>query len=394
MNPVGTQPAGLYVHVPFCSSVCPYCDFAVTIAGEARRDAWAEGVVREAAMYSAGGLEVETVYFGGGTPSTIPFERLAAIAAGLRRHLEISSDAWWHLEANPEDVSAETAAGWRSLGFRFVSLGVQSFDDRTLAFLGRRHSGAQAAAAVGRLLEAGFDTVSVDLIYGLDGQSGGDWRRQLELAVGLGVHHLSCYQLTVHDGTVFGRRRDRGLLRELAEDDQAELFFLTHELLADAGRPAYEVSNFASAPEHRSRHNLKYWTHAPYLGLGPSAHSFAGGRRWWNLAKLRLWQAAVDGGAPPVAGEERPTPRELLLEHLMLGLRTADGIDPAALEQRFGVDIVARNGGVVESLCASGHLERSGGRLRPTLRGLAVADTLARSFDLETGDDRGPAAVD
>jgi putative oxygen-independent coproporphyrinogen III oxidase len=386
--------AGLYVHVPFCSSVCPYCDFAVTIAGEARRGAWAEGVVREAAMYSAGGLEFDTVYFGGGTPSTIPPERLAAIAAGLRRHLDIRSDARWHLEVNPEDVSAEAAAAWKALGFCFVSLGVQSFDDRTLAFLGRRHSAAQAAAAVRRLLEAGFDTVSVDLIYGLAGQSGGDWRRQLELAVGLGVPHLSCYQLTVHDGTVFGRRRDNGLLRELADDDQAELFFLTHELLADAGRPAYEVSNFASAPGHRSRHNLKYWTHAPYLGLGPSAHSFAAGRRWWNRAKLRLWQATVDGGAPPVAGEERPTPRELLLEHLMLGLRTADGIDPAALEQRFGVDIVARNRGVVESLCASGHLERSGGRVRPTRRGLAVADTLARSFDLETGDARGPAAVD
>ena len=394
MNLAGTQLAGLYVHVPFCTSVCPYCDFAVTIAGEARRDAWADGVLREAAMYSGSGLEFDTVYLGGGTPSTILPERLGALAAGLRRHFEISSDAWWHLEVNPEDVSAGAAAAWRTLGFRFVSLGVQSFDDRTLAFLGRRHSGAQAAAAVRRLLEAGLETVSVDLIYGLAGQGTGDWRRQLELAVGLGVHHLSCYQLTVHDGTVFGRRRDRGLLPELADDDQAELFFLTHELLADAGRPAYEVSNFASAPEHRSRHNLKYWTHEPYLGLGPSAHSFAGGRRWWNLAKLRLWQAAVDAGAPPVAGEERPTPRELLLEHLMLGLRTADGIDPAALEQRFGVDLEARNCGVVESLCASGHLERSGGRLRPTLRGLAVADTLARSFDLEAGDDRGPAAVD
>lgn len=394
MNEPGTSLAGLYVHFPFCTSVCPYCDFAVTIAGESRRGAWAEGVVREAAMYSEGGLEFDTVYFGGGTPSTIPPERLAAIAAGLRQHLDIRSDARWHLEVNPEDVSTEAAAAWKALGFCFVSLGVQSFDDRTLSFLGRRHSGAQAAAAARRLLEAGFETVSVDLIYGLAGQIGGDWRRQLELAVGLGVHHLSCYQLTIHGGTVFGRRRDRGQLRELADDDQAELFFLTHELLADAGRPGYEVSNFASAPGHRSRHNLKYWTHAPYLGLGPSAHSFAGGRRWWNRAKLRLWQAAVDRGALPVEGEERPTPRELLLEHLMLGLRTTDGIDPAAIEERFGVDLVARNGGVVESLCASGHLESSGGRLRPTLRGLAVADTLARSFDLEIADDRGPAAVD
>jgi oxygen-independent coproporphyrinogen-3 oxidase len=392
IKPAGNL-AGLYVHVPFCSSVCPYCDFAVTIAGEPRRSAWAEGVVREAAMFPVGSLEFDTVYFGGGTPSTISPGRLVAIAAGLRQHLDIRSDGWWHLEVNPEDVSAEAAAAWRELGFRFASLGVQSFDDRVLAFLGRRHSGAQAAAAVRRLREAGFGTVSVDLIYGLAGQSGGDWRRQLEVAVGLGVHHLSCYQLTVHDGTVFGRRRDRGLLGELAGDDQADLFFITHEVLADAGYRAYEVSNFATGSEHRSRHNQKYWDHSPYLGLGPSAHSFIGGRRWWNRRKVRLWQADVDRGRPPVDGTERPSPRELLLESLMLGLRTAEGIDLASLSDGHGVDLVTANRELIESLVGSGHIEHDGGRLRPTLRGLAIADTLARAFDLvlpPTGDNGSP----
>jgi oxygen-independent coproporphyrinogen-3 oxidase len=387
MNDPGTSLAGLYVHVPFCSSVCPYCDFAVTIAGEARRAGWADGVVREAAMYDGCGLEFDTVYFGGGTPSSIAPDRLAEVVAGLRRHLEIRDDAWFHLEANPEDVTPGNLAGWRAIGFRFVSLGVQSFDDAALGFLGRRHSGAQASAATQALLGAGFDTVSVDLIYGLEEQTPGEWRGELERAVALGVHHLSCYQLTFHPGTVFERRRRRGLVRELGADPQAELFFLTHEWLAGAGLHAYEVSNFASRPEHRSRHNRKYWDHSPYLGLGPSAHSFVGGRRWWNRRKLRHWQIDVDAGRVPVEGSETPSTRELILEELMLGLRTPEGVDAAALHRRFGFDLAAANRRLIEGLRATGHLEATGGRLRPTLRGLAVADTLATSFELPTLND-------
>jgi oxygen-independent coproporphyrinogen-3 oxidase len=170
-----------------------------------------------------------------------------------------------------------------------------------------------------------------------------------------------------------------------SEDSQAELFLLTHEALAAAGLPAYEVSNFAGGPEHRSRHNLKYWRHLPYLGLGPSAHSFVGGRRWWNRRKLRLWQAAVDGGLSPVEAWEEPGRDELLLETLMLGLRTTDGVDLEELRSRDGVDLVAENRGVIERWCASGHLRVGDGLLRPTLSGLAVADAIAASFELRAG---------
>jgi oxygen-independent coproporphyrinogen-3 oxidase len=366
--------AGLYIHVPFCTSVCPYCDFAVTIAGGERREEWADGVIREAALYSDCGLGFDTVYFGGGTPSTLDPEQLVRIVDGLHRHLDVDREALFFLEANPEDVSPQRVTAWRELGVDFVSLGVQSLDDDDLVFLGRRHSATDARRAVEALCGAGFAAVSVDLIYGVAGRSEGHWRKQLESAVALGVDHLSCYQLTVHEETVLGRRVARGVATEMGEGDLAELFFLTHELLSDAGFEGYEVSNFASAPQHRSWHNQKYWDHTPYLGLGPSAHSLADGRRWWNQ------QTAVNAGERPIEDEEQPSNEQLILEGLMLGFRTAAGVDLGRLRDRFGIDLLVRNRDVIDRFSASGHIEVDGERLRPTLAGLAIADTLARSF--------------
>jgi oxygen-independent coproporphyrinogen-3 oxidase len=374
--------AGLYIHVPFCTSVCPYCDFAVTIAGTQRREAWVDGIIREGAMYTDCGLVFDTVYLGGGTPSSLDSKQIVRIIEGLRHHFDVDPEAQLFLEANPEDVSPQRASGWRDLGVDFVSLGVQSLDDADLGFLGRRHSASEARRAVEILAGKGFSTVSIDLIYGIAGRSEGHWRRQLESALDLGIDHLSCYQLTVHEETLLGRRVARGVATEMGEGGLAELFFLTHELLADAGFAGYEVSNFASAPEHRSRHNQKYWDHTPYLGLGPSAHSFAGRRRWRNRRKLRLWQAAVDMGERPVEEEERPSKEQLVLESLMLGFRTAAGVDLDRLHNRFGVDLLAHNGEVTDRFSASGHIEVEDGRLRPTVAGLAIADTLARSFTI------------
>jgi oxygen-independent coproporphyrinogen-3 oxidase len=294
----------------------------------------------------------------------------------------VRAGATFFLEANPEDVRPDSAAAWRDLGISCVSLGVQSFDDDELRDLGRAHTATDARRAAQLLLQTGFETVSLDLMYGLPGRRTEHWRLQLDQAVALGVQHLSCYQLTFHDGTVFGRRLCEGLIREIGESEQAEFFFLTHEVLADAGYAGYEVSNFALAPEHRSRHNSKYWEHTPYLGLGPSAHSFVGGRRWWNHRKLRLWQKAVDSGAVPVEDDERPTMSELVLEALMLGFRTAAGVDLDAVTRRWETDLERSNATTIENLVASGHLERVGRCLRPTLAGLAVADSLARSFTI------------
>ncbi len=374
------NPAGLYIHVPFCSSVCPYCDFAVTVAGEDRRGAYLDAVEREIALVRDHGLCFDTVYFGGGTPSSLTPDQLGRILSTIGDNLELAPVTTHHLEINPEDVDDATAAGWRGLGFSFASLGIQSFDDDALRFLGRRHSATDAGRAAETLLDAGFATVSVDLIFGLPGQTSDDWRRQLETALEIGVHHLSCYQLTVHDGTIFGRRRARGELDELDEDGQAELYLLIHEILGAAGWEGYEVSNFAAAPDHRSAHNRKYWDHTPYIGLGPSAHSFVGRRRWWNERKVRLWTTALEDGRSPVDGGETLTDGELFFEAVMLGLRTAEGIDRDALRQRFGDELVTLDECAVERLTGEGLLRCDGTRIQPTPRGMAVAEGLVRSL--------------
>ncbi|HSU82142.1 MAG TPA: coproporphyrinogen-III oxidase family protein, partial [Thermoanaerobaculia bacterium] len=230
---------------------------------------------------------------------------------------------------------------------------------------------------------SGFDTISIDLIYGLPDQPFEIWQRTLEQAVALEPDHISCYQLTFLEGTPFGFRLARGKMSELPEEEQAEIFLFTHQFLRDHGYPAYEVSNFARSPEHRSRHNQKYWHHVPYLGLGPSAHSFSGTRRWWNERKLGPYEKRIENGERPVAGSEELTRGDLALEALMLGLRTVDGIDLNEFRERYGVDLWKQNEPLIERLVQKGLLGVEGNRLLPTLAGLAVTDSLARDF--ETG---------
>ncbi|HEV7516094.1 MAG TPA: radical SAM family heme chaperone HemW [Thermoanaerobaculia bacterium] len=378
--------AGLYLHVPFCSKICPYCDFAVTTGGRQRRAEFVESLIAEAELWTGEPFSFDTLYFGGGTPSALEPDHLARIVDSLRSSLDIDPEAWIFLEANPEDVTPASLADWRSLGVRTLSLGIQSFDVGRLAFLGRRHSPEEARRSVLLAREAGFHTVSVDLIYGLPDQDVVAWQRDLQAAVALGPDHLSCYQLTIHEGTPFGRRAERGQLAELPEPAQADLFLLTHTFLADAGWPGYEVSNFARTPEHRSRHNRKYWDHTPYLGLGPSAHSFSGARdnrRWWNERALGPWQAQVARGERPIAGSEELAAEQLALEELMLGFRTYAGVDFGRVRERYGIDLLAKNAAFVAQLAALGRITVEGSRIVPTLAGLAVADSLARGFEIE-----------
>ncbi len=390
MPPPSASRPGLYVHVPFCAQVCPYCDFSVLRGGEPARRRYLEYLLAEIPLAAADWSDpdpFDTVYFGGGTPSILPAAELARVLETCRRHLPLVDEPWTCLEANPEDVTPESCAEWRGLGVRMLSLGVQSFDDAALRFLERAHDSARARAAVETALAAGFATVSVDLIYGLPDQDEAAWRRQLEALVALAPDHVSCYQLTIHPRTRFGVAAARGKLRELPDERQAALFELTHRFLADAGWPAYEVSNFARGPEQRSRHNRKYWDHTPYLGLGPSAHSLAvttptSARRFWNELRTPHWERRLAAGERPLEGEERLGPRELATEALMLGLRTAEGVDLDAFTQRYGFDLEASNAPLLAELQASGQLVLRDRRLVPTLSGLAVADGLAAAFTL------------
>jgi putative oxygen-independent coproporphyrinogen III oxidase len=376
---------GLYLHVPFCSAICPYCDFAVLTGGPERRRRFADHLISEISLWSPDRATfdgIDTIYFGGGTPSALAPEDIPRILAAARGNLSIQDDAWVSFEANPEDVNPASVRAWRDLGVRFLSLGIQSFDAEALKFLGRRHTPEEARRSVETARMAGFDTISIDLIYGLPGQPFEVWRRTLEQAVALQPDHISCYQLTFHEGTPFGFRLAKGQMSELPEEAQGDIFLFTHEFLRNNGYPAYEVSNFARSPGHRSRHNQKYWHHVPYLGLGPSAHSFSGTRRWWNERKLGPYEKRIEAGERPIVGSEELTQGDLALEALLLGLRTADGIDLGAFQKRYGVDLRKHNEPLVERLVRDGLLEIEGDLLIPTLAGLAVTDSLARDFEI------------
>src|SRR5215210_206422 len=327
-------------------------------------------------------LGIDTIYFGGGTPSALTPDQIALILQAARENLSIRDDAWIFFEANPEDVTPESARAWRDLGVRMLSLGIQSFDAEALRFLGRRHTPDEARQSVEIARAAGFDIVSIDLIYGLAEQPTETFHRTLAEAIALRPDHISCYQLTIHEGTPFGFRLARGKMTELPEAAQADLFLATHRFLADHGYPGYEVSNFARSPEHRSRHNRKYWNHTPYLGVGPSAHSFSGRSRWWNERKIKPYQARIDAAERPIAGSEDLTAGDLAVEALMLGFRTIEGIDLARFWDRYGIDLAERNARLIERLERDGLLRVDGSRLLPTLAGWAVADSLARDFEV------------
>lgn len=395
-----SERAGLYVHVPFCSAICPYCDFAVRKGGGDKVPAYLAALRREIGWLAARAAEAppgdplgtllagafDTLYFGGGTPSVLPEAALAELLGLLRGSFDLPPEARIFFEANPEDVGAASLAAWRRQGISFLSLGVQSLDDQALLFLGRRHDAADAADAVAAARAAGFAgdaaTLSLDLIYGRPGQSAAAWRAELDRAVALEPDHLSAYELEIHERTVFGKKKKAGRFAELPEDLQAELFELTHEVLAAHGYEAYEVSNFARAPLHRSAHNRKYWRHVPYLGLGPGAHSYSHDLRWWNLRDEPTWRRALQDGLAPIEAAETLEARDLALESLMLGLRTRDGADLERIRERWGVDVAARNGERIAAWQREGFLQPVADRLEPTLRGYAVADRLAAELEL------------
>jgi len=391
---------GLYIHVPFCTHICPYCDFSVLTGDRSWHTRYLQHLLWEIELLTDTGWPdlihappqqaFDTIYFGGGTPSLLQPGHLEGILEAIRAKIHVRDDARLFLEANPEDVTLETATTWRQMGFRTISLGVQSFVEDNLSFLGRQHSPRAARRSLEIAVAAGFDTVAMDLIYGLPGQTPTDWRGDLDEALTAGPHHLSCYQLTVHPRTSFGFRRLRGELVEMGNDEQADLFMLTHRHLEEGGLPGYEVSNFAAGPEHHSVHNRKYWSHSPYLGLGPSAHSFAGGQRWWNPRKIKTWMAPLDAGLPPIENSEKLGLRGLVLESLMLGLRTYAGVDFDNLPGGLGPTLWQDNRATIDDLVKRGLATVDRSRLRPTLRGLAVADTLARSFDLSSAPQRQP----
>lgn len=365
--------AGLYVHVPFCLSKCPYCHFYSQTA-VALIPAWAEAVGKEAGLYTGRFKDFDTLYFGGGTPSLIPEAVLGQLLETVHLFFAIDRSGEITLEANPGDLTLERLKRLRTLGINRISLGVQSLDERELFFLKRRHTGREARQAIECIRSAGFENLSLDLIYGLPGQTPESWQKTLEEIVSLQPEHLSCYELTVEPGTALERGLRSGEIQLPPDEDRRGFFLQASTFLGTQGFDHYEVSNFARGAPYYARHNHKYWDHVPYLGLGPAAHSFDGRRRWWNGRSLRRYLERLAQNRGPVEREERLSAEQLRLESLMLGFRTRSGV---ALKD-LSLNQVRRK--VLTALEETGKIILQGDRMVPTTEGFLVADRLPLLF--------------
>jgi oxygen-independent coproporphyrinogen-3 oxidase len=380
----GRSVGGLYIHVPFCLSKCGYCDF-YSITDLSLKPAFLEALSCEISAADSMPLLFDTIYIGGGTPSILAPAEVRGIVDGLFSKFDFEPPVEVTLEVNPGTVDLEKLRGFRAAGINRLNVGVQSFQDRNLAALGRIHSAAQAQAALDSARRAGFESVGLDLIYGLPGQSVRSWSADLESALAHAPEHIAGYMLTVEPGTPLAAQERSGRFQPAPEGAAAELFLATSELLTARGFWHYEISNFARRPAgggaaRISRHNAKYWTRAPYLGFGPAAHSFLPPKRFWNRRDVKSYVAAVRSGGRALSGEESLTGEQEMMEAILLGLRTADGIDLSDFERRFGVDFMQAHGGAATELQAQGLIRLADGRCAPTLRGMLYVNTVAAAL--------------
>ncbi|HOC47212.1 MAG: radical SAM family heme chaperone HemW [Bacteroidales bacterium] len=330
--------AGIYIHIPFCKSFCSYCDF-YSITDNSLKDALVQAVIRESSIRPSylEGETVETVYFGGGTPSLLEPATAAALISDLKKKFPFSDDPEITFEVNPDDVYEGLFIDLKKAGINRISLGVQSWDDKRLRYLGRRHDAAQSARALDMVFREGIKNVSVDIIYGVPGMTTADLKADLEKTFAFPVTHLSAYHLTVEEGTRFGRMKKEGKLKETDEETSASMFSLLGKVCREHGFIHYEISNFAKEG-YISRHNSSYWKQVPYLGLGPSAHSFDGRSRQWNVADVRKYVKAISSGEIPCEREEldRIT---VFNEYVMTSLRTMWGIDLTHVEEFYDKEL-------------------------------------------------------
>jgi len=395
-------PLALYVHIPFCTAKCTYCDFNSYAGQESLMGPYAAAVAREAALWAPqlAGRQAETVFFGGGTPSLLPLPEMRVIVSALRERFDIAPDAEVTLEANPGTVDAAHLRGLRDLGFNRISFGVQSFHDEELRRLERVHDAREVEDAYRWARDAGFENVNLDLIYGLQGQSLAGWQANLEAALALGPEHLSLYALTLEDGTPMTRDVARGRVEAPDPDMQADMFEWSRDRLARAGYRHYEVSNWAR-PGRECRHNLVYWRNGDWLGLGAGAHSHLAGERFAAAASPSRYIALVDEaaqvrlstssgravnnparpealegraalleGMPQIRFHERHDRAREMAETVILALRLREGLDLAAFARRFGVELESVFAAPLRETLGLGLTEVVDGRLR--LRDSAV----------------------
>ncbi len=367
--------AGVYVHIPFCERKCRYCDFySITDLDQIPR--FLEALKTEMHMAGSAKIKADTLYIGGGTPSLLKPGQVGKIVDWAAVAFNLSASAEMTLEINPATASTRDLQDYAAFGFNRISIGVQSFDDANLSFLGRKHTAKQALAAVHSAKEAGFNNIGIDLIYGLPDQTPGSWKKDLIQAIKLAPKHLSCYILSYEPHTPLYDDLQTGRIAPLADLLTAELFRMTHDFLGAAGYEHYEISNFSRGSRWRSIHNSKYWNFSPYIGLGPGAHSFSRPHRWWNHRSLQDYLAALDAGRKPLDEQEDLSASQLMIEALYLGLRQSDGINLEQFENDFHIDFRLYFHSALDRFEAENWIALDEGSCRLTVEGMLFLDRI------------------
>lgn len=362
---------GLYIHFPFCLRKCAYCDFH-SVAGHGDwMIPYARALCAEARRVSLSlkGVVIDTVYLGGGTPTLIPAHSIGQVLDTCREVFYITPDAEISIEANPATVDAGSLAQLRAAGVNRLSIGAQSFSEELLSTLGRIHHSEDIGAVVRAAADAGFDNISIDLIYGIPGQTLDDWRDTLEKAVSLPITHISAYALKIEPGTPFYAQREAGMLTLPGEDAECDMQDMAGNILAGAGLHRYEVSNHAR-PGYECRHNLHYWYYDEYLALGSGACGRLGAARYTGDTDIRAYIGAAEAGLPAYSAKEMLPPETRQQEAVMMGLRLTGGIGYADFQERFGIDLRERHGEAIRRLCELGLGVSDGAGLRLTRRGM------------------------
>ena len=375
-----SPPAGIYLHIPFCRTKCGYCDF-YSVTRLDRIETFVRALLAELKLVRQPDRDVDTVYFGGGTPSLLTPQQIELLLDAVQANFSLSSDAEITLEVNPGTVNRGQLETLRRTGVNRLNIGLQSIDDRTLTLLGRIHSAKAGIAAYQQARMAGFDNVGLDLIYAIPGQRVHQWERELVQVVDWFPEHLSCYTLTIEPGTPLARQVEKGCIVPLDEQTAGDLLLATADFLEAHGYHHYEIANFARQTERgikdwRSRHNQKYWNFVPYLGFGPSAHSFDNQTRWWNHANLDDYLAALEAGSPPMAGREVLIPEQQMIEFIYLGLRQSTGMDLGDFAVRFGTERMAQLDKQLIRLGQEGLVKRAAVRVRLTRQGMRFLDSV------------------
>ena len=380
---------GLYVHVPFCSAICNYCNFNRGLFDAALKVRYVEAVlaeIRHSGLNSCVARQssdlrpaADTIYFGGGTPSLLEPEEIAQIIDACVRSFDVAADREVTLEANPETVTSARLAAFRAAGVTRLSFGVQSFREDELQRLSRLHSADRARAAVAEARAAGFDNVSLDLMMWLPQQRVEEWLESVDEALALGPAHLSLYLLEVYPNAPLKDEMARARWSQAPDDDAAAMYLTAMERLEAAGYEQYEISNVAR-PGRRSRHNLKYWTDGEWLGFGCGAHSTRDGVRWRNVAATDEYIGRIQCGEPTAVDVRQLSPRERLGDALFTGLRLVEGIDLVDISRRYGVDVWQRYGRELDPFVETGVLRREGPRLRLTREGMLLAHEVMAVF--------------